>query len=148
MQGEFKLLRIERTGAAQMRGVTVNSGDNITDVRLVAAYADAIVIGQVQMKNGTLPPGSRVFARLSPVGQGQGGGRGAPNQGMANVDERGRFLIQNIPAGNYNLIVTATVPGQGRGRGQVSAQQAVTAIEGQVANVTVALDLGQNPPKP
>jgi hypothetical protein len=145
LQGEFKLLRIERTGA-QMRGVTVNSGDNITDVRLVAAYADAIVIGQVQMQNGTLPPGSRVFARLSPVGQ--GGGRGAPNQGMANVDERGRFLIQNVPAGNYNLIVNAMVPGQGRGRGQVSAQQAVTAIEGQVANVTVALDLGQNPPKP
>jgi hypothetical protein len=146
MQGEFKLLRVERTGAAQMQVVTVNSGDNITDVRLVAAYADATVIGQVQMQNGTLSPGSRVFARLSSVGQ--GGGRGAPNGGMANVDERGRFLIQNVPAGNYNLIVTAMVRGQGRERGQISAQQAVTAIEGQVANVTVALDLGQNPPKP
>jgi hypothetical protein len=150
LQGAFKLLRIERSGAAQTRGVTVKSGDNITDVRLVAAYADATIIGQVQMKNGPLPAGGRVFARLSPVGQ---QGRGVPNGGTSNVDERGRFLIQNVPAGNYTLVVQAVMnqrPGGGGGgrggRGQVSAQQAVTALEGQVANVTVVLDLGQNPP--
>ena len=148
LQGAFRLLRVERSGAAQMRGVTVNPGDNITDVRLVAAYADATIIGKVQMQNGPLPAGARVFARLSPMGQ---QGRGVPNGGMSNVDERGRFLIQNVPAGNYTLIVQAMVMGQrggGRGRGQISAEQAVTAIEGQVANVTVVLDLGQNPPNP
>jgi Carboxypeptidase regulatory-like domain len=149
LQGTFKLLRIERSGTAQMQGVNVNSGDNITDVRLVAAYADAIVIGQVKMQNGALPAGSRVVARLSPVGQ----GRGVPNGGMANVDERGRFLVQNVPAGNYSLTVSAMQDqgggrGRGRGPGSVSAQQNVTAIEGQVANVTVVLDLGQNPPNP
>ena len=151
LQGAFKLLRIERTGAVQTRGVTVNSGDNITDVRLVAAYADAIVIGQVKMQNGTLPAGARMFARLVPVGQ----GRGAPNGGMANVDERGSFLIQNVPAGNYTVIVNAVVLGQGGGRGRgrgpgsvTSAPQPVTAIEGQTANVSVVLDLGQNPPNP
>ena len=151
LQGAFKLLRIERSGAVQARGVTVNSGDNITDVRLVAAYADAIVIGQVKMQNGTLPAGSRVFARLAPVGQ----GRGVPNGGMANVDERGNFLIQNVPAGNYTVIVNAVVPGQGGGRGRgrgpgsvTSVPQPVTAIEGQTANVSVVLDLGQSPPSP
>lgn len=155
LQGAFKLLRIERTGVVQARGVTVKSGDNITDVRLVAAYADATVIGLVKFQNGTLPPGARVFARLAAVGPGQG--RGLANQGMANVDERGRFLIQNVPAGNYTLTVQAILAGQrgggggggGRGGGQqVSAQQPVTAFEGQVANVTVVLDLGQHPPNP
>jgi hypothetical protein len=152
LQGAFKLLRIERTGVVQTRGVTVNSGDNITDVRLVAAYADATIIGQVQFQNGPLPAGARVFARLSPVGQQQG--RGVPNGGMSNVDERGRFLIQNVPAGNYTVTVQAMLVGQrgggggGRGRGQISVQQAVTALEGQVANVTLVLDLGQNPPNP
>ena len=81
LQGSFKRLRIERTGAVQTRGVTVNSGDNITDVRLVTAYADATVMGLVKFQNGTLPAGARVFARLSAVGPGQG--RGVPNQGMA-----------------------------------------------------------------
>ena len=151
LQGAFKLLRIERTGAVQNRGVTVNPGDNITDVRLVAAYADATVMGLVTFQNGVLPAGARVFARLSAVGPGQG--RGVPNQGMANVDGRGRFLIQNVPAGNYTLIVnamTGQVGGPGRGgRGNpISAQQTVTAIEGQIANVTVVLDLGQNPSTP
>lgn len=149
LQGAFKLLRIERTGAVQTQGVNVNAGDNITDVRLVAAYADATVVGQVQMQNGTLPPGSRMVAQLVPLGQGQG--RGVRNGGMTSVDDRGRFLIQNVPAGAYTLIVnaiTGQVGGRGRGRGtgSVTAQQTVNAIEGQVANVNVVLDLGQNPP--
>jgi hypothetical protein len=150
LQGAFKLLRIERTGVNQTRGVAVKSGDNITDVRLVAAYADATVMGLVKFQNGTLAPGSRVFARLSSAAAGQG--RGVPNGGMANVDERGRFLIQNVPAGNYTLIVQAMLVGQRGGRGgrgqQVSAQQSVTALEGQNANVTVVLDLAQTPPAP
>jgi hypothetical protein len=151
LQGAFKLLRIERTGVNQTRGVAVKSGDNITDVRLVAGYADATVIGLVKFQNGTLAPGSRVFARLS-SSAGPGQGRGVPNGGIANVDERGRFLIQNVPAGNYTLTVQAMLVGQrgGGGRGgrgqQVSAQQAVTALEGQNANVIVVLDLGQTPP--
>jgi hypothetical protein len=55
---------------------------------------------------------------------------------MAKVDERGRFLIQNVPAGNYTLIVNAMTgqvggPGRGgRGASPISAQQTVTAIEG------------------
>lgn len=151
LQGAFKLLRVERTGAVQNRGVTVKSGDNITDVRLVAAYADATISGQVKFQNGPLQPGAWVSASLSAVGQGQG--RGIRNGGMADVDDRGRFVIQNVPAGAYTLVVTANLPGQGGGRGRggrsrITAQQTVNAIEGQIANVAVTLDLGQTPPNP
>ena len=149
LQGAFKILRIERDGTQQTRGIAVNSGDQVTGVRIVAAYADGTVEGVVKFQNGTLASGTRVFARLSSSTQGQG--RGA-NLGAANVDQRGHFLIQNVPPGSYNLIVTAFAQG-GRRRGQppqpqtpVTAQQQVMVTEGQVTSVTVSLDLGQNNP--
>ncbi|HKC63933.1 MAG TPA: carboxypeptidase-like regulatory domain-containing protein [Pyrinomonadaceae bacterium] len=149
LQGAFKILRIERDGTQQNRGITVNSGDQITGVRIVAAYADGTVEGLVKFQNGTPAPGTRVFARLSSSTPGQGRGG---NLGAANVDQRGHFLIQNVPPGSYNLVVTAFAQG-GRRRNQqpqpqtpVTAQQQVNVSEGQVTSVTVSLDLGQNNP--
>ena len=150
LQGAFKLLRTELNGAAQPRGIPVSPGLQVSGVRLVAAYADGIVEGTVKIQNGTLAPGARVFARLASAGQ---QGRGA-NLGAAGVDSRGHFLIQNVPAGSYNLIVSVfNQPGR-RGQRQpppVSAQQQVVVTEGQVTSVTAVLDLGQNqttPPAP
>jgi hypothetical protein len=149
LQGAFKLLRTELNGVQQQRGIPLNLGDQLSGVRLVAAYADGIVEGTVKYQNGTLAPGARVFARLTPTGQ-QAQGRGA-NLGAASVDSRGNFIIENVPAGSYTLIVTVFNPQAGR-RGQrqqqqqppVTAQQQVMVNEGQVANVTAVLDLGQN----
>jgi hypothetical protein len=152
LQGTFKLLRTELNGVPQPRGMPVNLGDQLSGVRLVAAYADGIVEGTVKFQNGTLAPDMRVFARLTPTGQ-QGQGRGA-NLGAANVDSRGHFIIENVPAGTYNLTVTAFNQPVGRGRRNgplprpVSAQQQVNVSEGQVSNVTAVLDLGQNQTPP
>jgi hypothetical protein len=155
LQGAFKLLRTELNGVQEPRGIPLNLGDQVGGVRLVAAYADGTVEGTVKFQNGTLQPGARVFARLTPSGQ-QAQGRGA-NLGAANVDSRGNFIIENVPAGSYNLTVTVFNPQAGR-RGQrqqtqqppVSTQQQVIVNEGQVSNVTAVLDLGQNqaPPTP
>jgi len=149
LQGAFKLLRTELNGVQQPRGIPLNLGDQLSGVRLVAAYADGIVEGTVKYQNGTLAPGARVFARLTPTGQ-QAQGRGA-NLGAASVDSRGNFIIENVPAGSYTLIVTVFNPQAGR-RGQrqqqpqppVTAQQQVIVNEGQVSNVAAVLDLGQN----
>ena len=143
LQGAFKLLRTEVNGAQQPRGISVKSGDEITGVRLVAAYADGVIQGLVKIQNGTLAPGSPIFARLSL------GARGPSNLGAASVDARGRFLIQNVPPGSYTLTVTALASPPSRQRGQrppsVSAQQQVAVTEGEVSSVTVILDLAQNP---
>ena len=108
-------------------------------MRLVAAYADGIIQGVVNIKNGTLPSGSFVSARLA-----------LANLGVAHVDARGHFLLQNVPPGSYTLTVTALLSPPSRPRGQrpstVSARQQIVVSEGQVSNVTIVLDLGQNPP--
>lgn len=152
LQGAFKLLRTELNGVPQPRGIPVTTGQQLSGVRLVAAYADGIVEGTVKLQNGPLAPGARLFARLVPVGQ-QQGGRGA-SLGAASVDSRGHFIIENVPAGSYNLIVSLFNQ-QGRRGGQrqpspATTQQQVNVSEGQVSNVNVTLDLGQNqtPPPP
>lgn len=153
LQGAFKLLRTELNGVPQPRGIPVATGQQLNGVRLVAAYADGIVEGTVKIQNGALTPGARVFARLAPAGQ-QQGGRGA-GLGAAAVDSRGHFIIENVPAGSYNLVVSVFNQ-QGRRGGQrqtqpqqpVSAQQQVNVSEGQTSNVNVTLDLGQNQTPP
>jgi hypothetical protein len=140
MQGAFKLIRTELNGVQQRRGIPVNSGDQVSGVRLVAAYADGIVEGVVTVQNGTLAPGTRILARLVPTtGQARG------NLGAATVDERGRFLIENVPAGTYNLILSVNTQPARRGQRQtpITTQQQVTVSEGQIANVTATLDLAQ-----
>jgi hypothetical protein len=151
LQGAFKLLRTEMNGVPQPRGIPVAAGQQLGGVRLVAAYADGIVEGTVKIQNGTLAQGARVFARLAPVGQ-QQGGRGA-NLGAASVDSRGHFIIQNVPAGSYNLIVsvfnqTGRRGGQRQPQQPVTTQQQVNVSEGQVSNVTAVLDLGQSQTPP
>jgi hypothetical protein len=145
LQGAFKILRIERDGTQQQRGIAVNSGDQITGVRIVAAYADGTVQGVVKFQNGTPTAGTRIFARLSATSQTRGG-----NLGIANVDQRGNFLIQNVPPGTYMLTVSASASGRRRGGGQqqqpISTQQQITISEGQITNVTVSLDMGQTAP--
>jgi hypothetical protein len=142
LQGSFKLHRVERNGAPQPQGITVNAGDQVTGIRLVAAYADGIVQGTVKFQNGTPDPSMRIFAMLSGQGAQTGGGG-------ANVDSRGRFLIQNVPAGNYTLTVRPMGPGMRRGpQPPAFAQQPVTVTEGQITTVNLTLDLGKETPPP
>jgi hypothetical protein len=136
-------LRIERDNVPQQGGIAVNSGDQVAGVKIVAAYADGIVQGVVTFQNGTLPAGSRVFAALTPTGQTRG------FVGGSNVDSRGHFLIQNVPAGTYTLRVDVMQQGRRGGGGQqqpVTARQNVIVTEGQISNASVVVDLGQNTP--
>lgn len=140
MQGAFKLLRTELNGAPQRRGIPVNPGDQVSGVRLVAAYADGIVEGVVTVQNGTLAPGTLILARLVPVNA-----QGRANLGAATVDQRGRFLIENVPVGTYNLILSVNAQPARRGQRQapIVTQQQVTVSEGQIANISATLDLAQ-----
>jgi hypothetical protein len=64
-------------------------------------YGTATVVGQTTFVNGTVPPGSRVmaFARLA-------GPTPAPAAGhSAEVDARGFFRIEGLPAGEYEITV-------------------------------------------
>jgi uncharacterized GH25 family protein len=92
------LLRTEVDGIEQREGIEVNAGAQITGVRLVFAYGAGSIRGEVKAEDGVLPTGVRLQVILSSP---SGGARRL----SASVDGRSRFVVENIPPGNYEISV-------------------------------------------
>lgn len=97
----FTLMRIELEGVPQKDGIEVVAGQQVNNVRLVFGYGQATVRGQVAIVNGTLPDGARVFVSARRI-EGQNIGKGA------TVDARGRFVLEALLPGEYDLVLTAS----------------------------------------
>jgi hypothetical protein len=92
------LLRIERDGVPQPRdGIEIGGGEQVSNLRLVAALGTLSLRGEVQIVGGTLPQDLwlGVFAQ-------RGEGRSAAGQ-YGEVDPRGLFVIEHLSPGEYEL---------------------------------------------
>jgi len=137
----FVLSRVERDGVVFPRGVEIKSGEQISGLRVVVVYGSGIIRGTIKVENGPLPTGARLMTRLM---------RPEDPSFMVrpeDVDARGRFAIEGVPAGSYDLYVSIFVPGS-RVR-QPSSKQSITVTEGSVTEVELVIDLEANPtPRP
>lgn len=136
----FSIARMEHNGVAT-RGIEIKDGENVTGVRVIVAYGNAVIRGVVTTENGPLPEGTRVTVNLTKPGE-----RNGPLIRPPIVDARGRFLIEGIPAGTYELttvigITTQRVPAR-------VLKRVVTVQEGSTQDLTIAVDLADPPAKP
>ena len=120
----FTITRIERDGVVMPRGVEIKEGENLTGLRVFVAFGSAVIRGVVKLENGSLPPGMTMFVRVAKPGE-----TGPAGIRPAQVDARGHFLMEGIPAGAYEL--TVLVPGAPgsqprRVKQDVSVQNGVT----------------------
>ncbi|MBC7928952.1 MAG: carboxypeptidase regulatory-like domain-containing protein [Rubrivivax sp.] len=134
--GEMKGLtvsRVELSGASASGGIDIVEGAQVAGVRVVLAYGSGVVRGQLSFTNGTLPAGARVFAHARRVGAGneERGGR------SAEVDARGRFVIEGLAPGEYEIRAQVY---SNAGVYQSDAQHASLAENGDM-NVALTLDL-------
>lgn len=136
----FTLGRIEREGVSQ-REIEITPGAQITGVRVIIEYGTGSVRGLVKIENGTLPENARlvVYARR------RGDTSGQVNRG-AQVDTRGRFLIEGISPGDYELTLQAFLIGTPPLR-LAPVKQSVAVVNGVEAEVTMTLDLEAKPPE-
>ena len=126
--------RVERDGVVQQNGIQIQNGEQVNGIRVVVAYGNGSIRGVVKVENGTLPAGARFFIQLTrPEDPPRG------NTRPAVVDARGHFLIEGLPAGNYELLIMAFWP-ELRQRSP-SAKQAVSVTDGAVTEVNVTIDL-------
>lgn len=139
----FSLVRVERNGAEQREGIDVGAGEQISGVRLILAYGSGTVRGQIEIRNGTVPQGARlsVVARRS--------GEDQTNTYGAWVDERNRFLIENVPPGTYELTLKARIFSSSDAQTpprDVAApvKQTITVAEGAEVQTSFTLDLSAN----
>ncbi len=135
------ILRIEREGVVQPRGLEINAGEQVTGVKIVLKYGSGSIRGEVKFENGPLPAGARVVVWIQkPDDDTTRNGR------RYGLDSRGHFLIEGVPAGTYELNVNANIPRTHKP--PLQARQTVTVTEGTVSNVVVTLDLGSQPETP
>jgi hypothetical protein len=137
----FTIVRMERDGVVATRGIEIKDGEQVTGVRVILAYGNAVIRGVVTAENGPLPEGTRVTVSLTKPGE-----RNSPLIRPPMVDARGRFLIEGIPAGTYELtaiigITTQRAPAR-------MFKRVVTVQEGSTQDVTIAVDLAVPPATP
>ncbi len=128
------LLRVERDGVDQGReGVQVAEGAPVAGVRVIFTYGNASIRGQLRIVNGTLTPQSGLSIYVTRPGSESVHFNGR----RADVDARGRFAIEGLPAGDYELIVQAYAPGK-----QVQqTKERVTLAEDGETTLAPVLDL-------
>lgn len=134
----YTITRIERDGAvAPPRGVDVKEGEQVTGVRVVVSYGSGTIRGVVKVENGSLPEGNRIFVRLTKINEHSEGLRPPP------VDGRGQFLVEGVPPGVYEVLVSI-MNNKGPQRLQ-PVRREVNVQNGVVTDVTITVDLGSTP---
>ncbi len=139
----FSLARIEREGVVQARGLEIKAGEQVTGVRVVFAYATGIIRGTLKVENGPLPGNSRAMVWVSKPGD------TSFQMRPQEIDSRGHFVIEGVPAGTFDLRVTVYILNS-RQRPPMSVQS-ITMTEGSTLEVEVPIDLNpkrDSPPQP
>lgn len=135
----FSLVRVERNGAEQRDGIEVGAGEQISGVRVVIAYGNGTVRGQVEIKNGAVPEGARLSVAAHRSGDNPSSTYGAW------VDERNHFLIEGLPPGTYELTLKTRIFSASDGAPPRDAaapvKQTVTVTDGAETPATFTLDL-------
>ncbi len=138
----FTLTRVERNGVeVGSDGFDLAAGEQLTGVRVHLAYGNGTLRGQVETREGAaaaaLPANVRLGVRVYRAGEADSH---VQPVGFAEVDARGRFVIEGLLGGNYDVVVFGyfTAPPVGR---LPDARQSVNVADNGETNVTISYDL-------
>jgi len=105
-QNSLSIKRIERDGVEIINGFEIGRGEQITGVRIVMVQSNGTIRGQVEIVGGKLSEGWQVYISTAPIRTTAGDGT-IPvfysGYSGVNADEKGRFVIENLAAGEYEL---------------------------------------------
>ncbi|MFN7927089.1 MAG: carboxypeptidase regulatory-like domain-containing protein [Blastocatellia bacterium] len=137
----LQLLRLERDGVEIAREMELTAGESVTGVKAVLGYGGGVIHGQLDVIGGTLPPETRFIV----VGSKRDGSNApvlGPN-GNIQVDSRGRFVIEGLLPGEYELqLIPVGSLGAPPPQGLRVERQQVVVGAGET-RVTFTLNLGE-----
>jgi hypothetical protein len=134
---EFTLLSVDVNGADKSSGIKIAAGEDVSGVRLIVGRGTGTIRGSVRTEGGTLPPGTYIGASFLRPGN-------PFTIRYGQVDARGHFVFERVPAGNYEVAVTVYLDNR-----RVTARQPIVASDGTITEVTLTLNLNEtSPPKP
>ncbi len=132
----FAVLRVERDGTVYPRGIGIKAGEQVNDIRVIVSHGSGSIRGEVKLDNGPLPQDGRVSVSIKKVGDTGSSIR------QYSLDARGRFLMEQLAAGSYEINAHVYLPGRG---GRISAKQVIQVSDGTIADVVLTVDLKSNP---
>ena len=133
------LVRVERDGILQPSGISVKDGEHLTGLRLIIKMLTATIRGQVKVEDGELPTNVRMSIWLQPLGESRPSFRVMSTNSSPQIDSRGRFLIEGIAAGTYEISI-GVFESDRLDTSRVFKQQ-VTVADNSVSEVTVMIKL-------
>jgi hypothetical protein len=146
-ENAFSIKRIERNGAEVRSDFEIKRGEQVSGVRVVLVYASGTIRGQVEIGGGRLPEGwSLTIEATSTVSIEDKNGFPAfqRNPYFASADDKGRFVIERMVAGEYSLKLTPRIRvGQNEWKtppGMDNIEQRVTVNNGAETQVKFTLD--------
>jgi carboxypeptidase family protein len=127
------ILRVEKDGVELKNGIEVKPGDQVTGIRLIMTYGTGAIRGQIKVGGGTLPENTEflVIAKHKDV---------INYYGHAKTDSKGRFVIEGLIAGEYEVQASAEQPNGAGSSLYTSLRVRVTG--GAETLITPTFDLG------
>lgn len=136
---QVALVRIERDGIVQPNNLSIKDGEQVTGVRLIIKTLTASIRGQVKFEDGELPANARMSIWVQPVDDGRSLNRTMYMSSNPQIDSRGKFLIEGIAGGTYEINVG--IFDAGRYDSTKIFKQQVTVADNSVSDVTVTVKL-------
>src|SRR6185369_4741299 len=108
----LEIASVEQNGVRQSGDINLKDGEQVAGLRIVAKVVEltGAIRGQIKFENGEPLRAARVIISISRLNENSSKSRPA---GMSSpeVDSRGRFLIERLAAGTYELSVMMAPPG-------------------------------------
>ena len=116
----FSVLRVERGGVEYANGIEVGPGEHVTDIRVILGFANGRIRGQLKIEGGKLPLDAEISIYVRRV---DGSQHSFPR---VVVDPNGRFVIEDLRTGEYEVLVEVSPPFSQNGRSRRPLAQGVS----------------------
>jgi len=136
----LEIVSVEQNGVRQSGDINLKDGEQVAGLRIVAKVVEltGAIRGQIKFENGEPLRAARIIVSISRLNENSSKSR-LDGMSSPEVDSRGRFLIERLAAGTYELSVMMAPPGA-PALDDVGRQQ-VTVTENRVSEVTVTVKL-------
>jgi protocatechuate 3,4-dioxygenase beta subunit len=139
---QFEIVRVENNGIPS-ETINVKAREHVAGIRVIVKYLKltGAIRGQVKVENGELPPASQLWFSLWPLDENLEPKR-TSSISSPELDARGRFFVEGLPAGTYRVSVSIFQPGRTRTN---DTSQQVTVTDDTVTEVTLIIKSQPNP---
>jgi protocatechuate 3,4-dioxygenase beta subunit len=105
----LRVLRVEHNGVEVKDGIEIARGEQITGVRVVFTQASGVIRGQVKFADA-LPENAEIQVTATPASDETSSSAGGYSPGVMSTtaDEKGRFLIERLLPGEYQVSAYVT----------------------------------------